>query len=154
MEGGTAIWRGRTEEKRRRRPQNSMQISSFLSSVLVLSSRTLYQVQHMLGKAFFEMADYPRAQKALEDMQQVGRGGEGAGRGEGGRRRLGQVEGIRRERGNGHLFIYILAQLGVSSSLNTPYLSPFLFLRLMPNPLVVTLPFRSLPPFSPSPSLP
>ncbi|EKU21886.1 anaphase promoting complex subunit 3, partial [Nannochloropsis gaditana CCMP526] len=26
---------------------------------------------HMLGKAFFEMADYPRAQKALEDMQQV-----------------------------------------------------------------------------------
>ncbi|KAM3572949.1 hypothetical protein VYU27_005036, partial [Nannochloropsis oceanica] len=28
-------------------------------------------VQHMLGKAFFEMADYPRAKKAFEDMQQV-----------------------------------------------------------------------------------
>ena len=31
------------------------------------------QAQQQVGRAFFEMADYPRARKALEAMQQVGR---------------------------------------------------------------------------------
>lgn len=88
------------------------------SPVLVHSSRTLYQVQHMLGKAFFEMADYPRAQKALEDMQQVGRGGGEAGREEGEKARTGWRAQDVREAMAGR----ILAQLGVSSNLKTPYL--------------------------------
>jgi len=40
----------------------------------------------MLGKAFFEMADYPRAKKAFEDMQQVDEEGGREGGRKGGRR--------------------------------------------------------------------